>query len=120
MNKLQIHFEHCYGISALQHIFDFSNNNMPVAVYAPNGTMKTSLAKSLQDYSQKQTPSDLMFPEREPRCDVIDETGKKVAPGAIFVIESINEKYKSERISTLLASDALKNEYDGKRRLRST
>lgn len=112
MNKLQIHFEHCYGISGLQHIFDFSNNNMPVAVYAPNGTMKTSLAKSLQDYSQKRAPSDLMFPEREPKCDVIDETGKKVAPGAIFVIESINEKYKSERISTLLASDALKNEYD--------
>tara|TARA_R100000935_G_scaffold1285_1_gene4053 strand:- start:349 stop:2535 length:2187 start_codon:yes stop_codon:yes gene_type:complete len=112
MNKLQIHFEHCYGISGLQHVFDFSNNNMPVAVYAPNGTMKTSLAKSLQDYSQKRVPSDLMFPERASKCEVYDEAGTEVAPGQIFVIESINEKYKSDRISTLLASDALKSEYD--------
>lgn len=113
MEKINLEFQYCYGISALTHTFDFSNNNMPVVLYAPNGTMKTSLAKTLRDYSKGSDPKDLVFQERSSSCKVSDENGDPVAKEAIFVVESINEKYSSERISSLLASDDLKSEYDG-------
>jgi hypothetical protein len=112
MEKVIIDFKHCYGISALQHTFDFSNNNMPVVLYAPNGTMKTSMAKTLRDYSKSIDPKDLVFNERASVCTVVDENGNSVVRDSIFVVESINEKYSSDRISSLLASDDLKSEYD--------
>lgn len=46
-----VNMKNCYGIDALDHTFDFSNNNMPVLVYAPNGVMKTSLAKTMRQYA---------------------------------------------------------------------
>ena len=49
MKKVTVTAEHCYGIPMLVHTFDFSNNNAPVVIYAPNGLMKTSLAKSARD-----------------------------------------------------------------------
>ncbi|RRH71294.1 hypothetical protein [Falsigemmobacter faecalis] len=112
MDKINISLTYCYGITALQHTFDFSNKNMPVVLYAPNGTMKTSLAKSLRDYSRGGVPKDLIFDERESACNVEDQNSAPVPPESIFVVESINEKYSSERISSLLASDDLKSEYD--------
>ena len=110
--KISLSFKNCYGIGSLDHTFDFSNNNMPVAVYAPNGAMKTSFAKSLRDYSEGKQPKDIIFPEKETKLSIVDQDGALVEPDSIFVIDSINEKYKSDRISTLLASEDLKNEYD--------
>lgn len=113
MEKINLDLQYCYGISSLNHTFDFSNNNMPIVLYAPNGTMKTSLAKTLREYSKGLEPKDLVFEDRPSSCLVLDEAGNSVAKEAIFVVESINEKYSSDRISSLLASDGLKSEYDG-------
>lgn len=112
MEKVTVTARHCYGIPRLEHTFDFSNNNAPVVVYAPNGLMKTSLAKSARDYSQGNDPKDEVFPERPSTFSLEDEEGNAVHPESVFVVDSINEKYRSERISTLLASEALKSEYD--------
>ena len=43
MNKLTVDLENCYGIKALKAQFDFSGKRA-YALYAPNGSMKTSLA----------------------------------------------------------------------------
>lgn len=112
MKKVTVTARHCYGIPSLEHTFDFSNNNAPVVIYAPNGLMKTSLAKSARDYSQGNDPKDEVFPERSSTFALEDEEGNAVRPESVFVVDSINEKYQSERISTLLASEALKSEYD--------
>ncbi|MBV1874961.1 MAG: hypothetical protein KUG80_09265 [Gammaproteobacteria bacterium] len=112
MNKVNFKIRHCYGIPHLDHEFDFSNNNMPVVLYAPNGLMKTSLAKSINDYIRGVAPTDKVFPDRDSIFEVKDENGGEVLPESIFVIDSINEKYKSERMSTLLASEDLKLQYD--------
>ena len=104
LTKLSIKFAHCYGIPALEHSFDFSNNNMPVAIYAPNGVMKTSFAKAFRGFSTGANPEDLIFSERVSSCEIWDHAGAPTVKEAIFVIDSINEKYKSDRISTLLAS----------------
>ena len=47
IEKVKLALLNCYGIQKLEHTFEFVPNNMPVAIYAPNGVMKTSLAKAL-------------------------------------------------------------------------
>ena len=48
--ELKIHFENCYGIKKLQHTFDFTKSKVQI-IYAPNGAMKSSFAKTLDDSS---------------------------------------------------------------------
>lgn len=112
MNKVIVKIQHCYGIPHLNHEFDFTNNNMPVALYAPNGMMKTSLAKCIHDYVTGKVPVDVIFPTRSSVFEISDEEGNVVMPESIFVIDSINEKFRSGRMSTLLASEGLKFQYD--------
>ena len=42
MNQLKIDLSNCYGIGKLDHTFDFSKSNSYL-IYAPNGTMKSSV-----------------------------------------------------------------------------
>jgi len=112
VEQVKIDLKNCYGIDALDHTFDFSKNNMPVLIYAPNGVMKTSLAKSMRQYAGNSEPEDIFFPERKSEFSVWDESDNPLEREAIFVIDSIDEKYQSSRISTLLASDELKSRYD--------
>ncbi|WP_132951534.1 hypothetical protein [Rhodovulum bhavnagarense] len=104
--------KNCYGIDALEHTFDFSNNNMPVLVYAPNGVMKTSLAKTMRQYALNKKPEDIFFPERVSELSIADEGGQAIDRESVFVIDSVDDKYQSSRISTLLASEELKARYD--------
>lgn len=109
---VSVSLTNCYGIDFLAHTFDFSNNNMPVLVYAPNGVMKTSLAKTLRQYAINKEPEDIFFPERTSTFTISDESGAALDRDSVFVIDSIDEKYQSTRISTLLASEELKARYD--------
>ena len=112
VQQVKINLTNCYGIDALKHTFDFSNNNMPIVIYAPNGVMKTSLAKSMRQYAENSEPEDIFFPERKSEFTVCNEADDPLDREAIFVIDSIDEKYQSSRISTLLASEELKVRYD--------
>lgn len=42
MEKINVRMEHCYGIRELEKEFNFTNKNASI-IYAPNGSMKTSL-----------------------------------------------------------------------------
>lgn len=50
MKILHCNLSNCYGIKNLQYDFDFKNKPV-VIIYAPNGTMKTSFAKTFRDLS---------------------------------------------------------------------
>lgn len=112
MNKLTIELENCYGIKKLAVEFDFvGSSHRTFSIYAPNGIMKTSFAKTLQDLSNNQESRDIVFPERKNlrriKCDNID-----LRPSEVFVVEPYNEQFKSDKLSTLLATKELKNEFD--------
>lgn len=47
MNKLNIELTNCFGIDSLNHEFDFGKGNT-FSIYARNGLMKTSFAKTFQ------------------------------------------------------------------------
>lgn len=120
ITKCNVAMKNCYGISSLDYEFEFTyvnkndgeTYNTIVAVYAPNGLMKTSMAASFQDYSNGRMPVDRVYSENKSEISILDQEGNQIPNKSIFVVESINEAYKSERMSTLLASESLKDEYD--------
>lgn len=111
MKKLNIDLKSCYGIRSLQHTFNFSESSSCV-IYAPNGIMKTSFAKTFQDISADKKPSDRIFNDRETVCLIADENAIALTKEKIFVIEPYNEDYRSGKISTLLVNKTLKEAYD--------
>lgn len=109
MNNLNINLQYCYGIKHLIHNFKF--NNKAFAIYAPNGVMKTSLAKTFDDLTKGVKPSDRVFPERETIAEFFVD-GEEIDSKNIFVIHSYNANFQSEKIPTLLANQSLKNAYN--------
>jgi len=63
MDKINVNLQYCYGIKKLEKEFVLSNRTF--TIYAPNGSMKTSFAKTFDDYSKGRDTKDLAFPERE-------------------------------------------------------
>lgn len=114
MNTLQILLEHCYGINKLNYEFDLTVNNRShgvFSIYAPNGFMKSSLARTFDDISNNQDSRDVIFPERQTVRN-ISADGEAIAPDKIFVIKPYEEAYTPEQASLLLVNSALKQEYD--------
>jgi energy-coupling factor transporter ATP-binding protein EcfA2 len=112
--KLKLVLENCYGINKLNKEFDFTkslNNDGVNSLYAPNGALKTSLAKTFIDVVNEDETKDLIFPDRVTKRDItIDNVA--ITPEQIMVIESYNESYSSKQLSTLLVNDTLKQQYD--------
>ncbi|WP_295938440.1 hypothetical protein [uncultured Alistipes sp.] len=111
MKKLSINLENCYGISKLEHSFDFSEKSAYV-IYAPNGVMKTSFAKTFLDISRNEKPKDQIYSDLESKSIINDENDFGLKAEEIFVISSYENNYKSEKISTLLANSELKERYE--------
>ena len=61
MNTVSIKLKNCYGIPALTYDFDFTEHDSYV-IYAPNGVMKTSFAKTFKDLSEKKRVKRFYFP----------------------------------------------------------
>ncbi|MEN0642315.1 hypothetical protein MKY91_03950 [Alkalicoccobacillus gibsonii] len=111
MKEVSIKLEYCYGIKDFTHTFDFSEK--PTAlIYSANGTMKTSLSKTLKALSKGETPKDEVFRERISTHILVDESEKPILNEEIFVVESYNEGFNSERTSALLVNKDLKKTYD--------
>ena len=112
MKKLKLDLEYCYGIKKLETEFDFETHGNVFAIYAPNGSMKTSLANTFRDVSKGNASSDRIWEKNPTKRIIQDEQGAELAPESVFVIEPYNEGYRSDRISTLLVNDGLKQRYE--------
>lgn len=109
---MKLKLQNCYGIKKLEKDFDFSSNGT-YAIYAPNGVMKTSFAKTFKDLILGLNSKDLIFPERETIREIKKENGGDVAKEEVFVIDPYNnENFNSDRMSTLLVNKGLKDKYD--------
>ena len=109
MNELKIHFENCYGIKKMQHTFDFTKSKVQI-IYAPNGAMKSSFAKTLEDISLEKVSEDRIFTERiNHRSVQVDN--RDILKEEIFVINRMQDVDFKEA-STILANEELKKEFD--------
>lgn len=111
MNHLKVKFQHCYGIGKLNYEFDFSDKNA-VVIYAPNGMMKTSFAKTFNDISMSKLPKDMADPSSAVVCDITCD-GVPVSPSKIYVANPDDGNIDPKAsITSLLASENLKNRYE--------
>lgn len=110
MKKLSIKLDYCYGIRKLEKEFVFENRTF--AIYAPNGSMKTSFAKTFRDLMYGIPTQDIIYPERTTIREIKDENGQDLKPEEIFVIEPYNESYFSDKESTLVVEKELKEKYE--------
>lgn len=110
--KIRTELKHCFGICEFDHEFDFSQSNSAL-VYAPNGLMKTSFAQTFDCIAKKKTKEicDRINPNNETMCNItVDNI--VINPEIIFVVNAEEDINSTEKISTLLASKELKNQYD--------
>ncbi len=118
MNSLRICLVNCYGIQSLDHEFDFdiaSNSSRSTAnayaIYAPNGLMKSSFAKTFDSLSKGGVPKE----ERYNRTStyVIESDGVEIAKEAIYVLKAeIDISADSPAITDILINPEKKGRYD--------
>ena len=112
MNKLHIDLENCYGIKKLNADFDFTTHRA-CAIYAPNGSMKSSLAKTFQDIIDGKESKDRIFSTRLCKRAITDEHGNALAKDNLLVVRPYDKDLgHSEKTSTLLVNATLRREYE--------
>lgn len=112
IQKLNIEFRNCFGIKKLIHEFSFAKGHVHL-LYAPNGSMKTSFAKTMKYLSgqDKTRPCDLLHSDYEATSSVKAD-GSDVPKDNIFVINGEDELNSSDAFINILASRELKARYD--------
>lgn len=112
MKKLAIDLENCYGIKKLHAQFDFTNTST-CAIYAPNGSMKSSFAQTFQDIVDGAISKDRIFMARANKRSIKDENGADLSKENVLVIRPYDEVLgHSEKTSTLLVNPTLRKEYE--------
>jgi hypothetical protein len=112
MSQVGIDLQYCYGIRKLVHQFDFSKCSA-YAIYAPNGSMKSSLAQTFKDMADGKPPTDRIFPSRASSRTITDEKGKELTRDRILVLPPYSEFFRpNEKTSTLLVNNVLRQEYE--------
>ncbi len=127
MDKLKLELEHCYGINSLQHTFEFPWNKTKkgedkiqcktILLYAPNGVMKTSLAKTFNDIEEDRISRDIINPSNKTKRKISitegDNSSREISDKEIFSISPYTrkEKYESKNIASLLVNKKLCQEY---------
>lgn len=113
MRKIKLNLEHCFGITKLSQNLDFAGENVAL-IYAPNGLMKSSFAKTMQLYGQgKPEKVKDVVADIAGIVEIKDEQDNVVLPGSIYV--SNCEEPDSEtpkNITSFLADSVLKQQYD--------
>lgn len=113
MKKLKIDLEHCFGIGRFEYEFDFSKLNSYL-LYAPNGTMKTSFAKTFDLISKndkKNVPQELVHGKKSKYKILLD--GVTIDPAQILVINAEDTTFDaSNKIISFIARKELKEQYD--------
>lgn len=113
MPHLHLNLTNCYGIRKLEHSFDLGKHEGrggSFSIYGPNGVMKSSLARTFDDYANERDSKDVIFPSRETTRS-IKWDDDELDPQAVFVIKPYVESYESEAVSTLIANPELQQEY---------
>lgn len=106
MDKIEVDLQNCFGIQQMCHEFDFHRDNV-IAIYARNGLMKTSFAKTFQKIQANKTGDvcDVIFGDAGSMTAKID--GRDITSDDVFVIKSFENSYESD-ITSLLVKDAVK------------
>lgn len=118
-------FLNCYGLKDFElPNIDFSASNKAL-IYAPNGVMKTSFSKVMDDISKGLAPIDRVFKNVTTSYSVTyyasqyiyssdDSRSIPSATDRIYVVNTFEDKFDftKETVSTILADEETRNEYN--------
>lgn len=108
MEELKLHLENCYGIQKLDEDIDYSNNNVAI-IYAPNGTMKSSLAKTFEAIRDSKQAEEKIFGYTSV-CNITDDQNMPIPSEKIIVINPFDQNsYEGQGL--LMANDTLRRKY---------
>lgn len=121
MEEIFLKLKNCHGISRLEHTFYFNNdsekNTNISLIYAPNGTMKTSFARTLKDLGNGISPRNILE-DKDPKFTIrVIENGEQVdfdeaeIKKRIFVIESINDDFSFQNTGPLISNEDFRIKY---------
>src|SRR5699024_9296453 len=114
MEQLKVQFSNCYGISSLDEIFDFTSNRNKAkayAVYAPNGLMKTSFAKTFEKLSKGEQPKEERF-GRQADC-IVEVDGVGINAEDVYVLKAeVDIDSDTEAVTNILINEEYKSRYD--------
>lgn len=108
--NLCIELKNCFGIGKLTESISYTDDVHTAVIYAPNGTMKTSLTKTFQRIIDKKQPTDELYPERESSSQITID-GNPINKENVYIFAN-EDKDGSSNISTFLANEELKKKYD--------
>jgi hypothetical protein len=112
MKQIDVALENCYGIRRLEYRFDFSEQSV-YAIYAPNGSMKSSLAQTFKDITEGEPSEDRIFPARVSVRRITDENGSELPKESVLVLQPYDEFFgPTEKTSTLLVNNVLRKEFE--------
>lgn len=113
IRSVKIDWKNCFGIKQLEHEFKFADSKPIHLLYAPNGTMKTSCAKTMKYLSgqSKTKPCDQLHNKEESKYDVLVDN-EQVTSNSLFVVNGEDEIDSSASFVNFLASSELKTKYD--------
>ncbi len=104
---IKVHIENSYGIIDFTHNFEFDDKSRFYGLYAQNGTMKSSFAKTLESHSRGEAISDRLF-KVDGVCSVdgIEKENILSYPSFDGRVEICDEA------ASLVANDEAKKAYD--------
>lgn len=121
IDSLHIDLKNCHGIRRMDKLLSFSKHGRHAAIYASNGTMKSSLAKTLRDVSRGEKPRDHIYTHRTSSCNITTGGGEKggrrdIERDYILVIDPYEDVDISKAMSSgILVSEDLRNRYEAAR-----
>jgi hypothetical protein len=114
MDKLKVKLSNCYGISSFEETFDFTGNvnkSKTYAIYAPNGLMKTSFAKTFEKLSKGEQPKEERF-GRQTNC-VVEADGSRVGKEDLYVLKAeVDIASETDAVTNILVNEEYKSKYD--------
>lgn len=109
---LSVDLENCYGIKKIEHTFSFTDNNRVYAIYAQNGLMKTSFAKTFEDLQASKQPQDMLNPETT-AIATVNWNSNPISSESIYVIRDYRDAVEYHKVvADLMLDPKLKKEYD--------
>ena len=114
--KIKFDIKNCYGIGSMVEEIEYKVDKGNTAiVYAPNGTMKTSLTKTIKKLVEGKEPCDEFYTDRESAANITID-GTAINKDNTYVFVNIDADC-TKQISTFLANAELKEEYEAIYRL---
>lgn len=109
MDSLKIKLKNCFGINELEKEFTFKKIHS-VLIYAPNGTMKTSLTETFKYYKAGNAPIDRLH-NKPASWEIIADT-KPLDRDEVLIIEPFTNDFEQKEFSSLLVDLESKKTYD--------